>query len=161
MQSRNYDPRLGPRTLSVGRIEGGVSVNTVPDDCVIEIDRRLLPGEKPANAPRDLEEFLKRHPAIDFPFSSEPIWLACPALNPQGSDEITNRLGSAINSVIGSHQIIAVPFGTDGSTIAEAGIPTVVFGPGDIAQAHTCDEWIDLKQMEQAEAILWQLVTSF
>jgi acetylornithine deacetylase len=161
LHARRVDARLGPPTLSVGRIEGGVSVNTVPDDCVIEVDRRLLPGEKPTDAPRDLDEFLRRHSAIDFPFDSEPIWLACPALAPNGSDPIKNRLGSAINAVLGSHQVIAVPFGTDGSTIAEAGIPAVVFGPGDIAQAHTCDEWIDIKQMEQAEEILWRLVTSF
>ena len=41
------DERLGPPTLSVGRIEGGLSVNTVPDRCQIEIDRRLLPDENP------------------------------------------------------------------------------------------------------------------
>jgi acetylornithine deacetylase len=159
MNSR-HEVRLGPPTLSVGRIEGGVSVNTVPDNCVIEIDRRLLPGEAPADAPRDFEEFLKRHPAVDFPFTCEPIWLACPALNPDRSGAIAHRLGQAIDAVLGSHQVIAVPFGTDASTIAEAGIPAVVFGPGDIAQAHTCDEWIDLEEMAKAEEILYRLVTA-
>ncbi len=154
------EPRLGPPTISVGRIDGGVSVNTVPDDCVIELDRRLLPGEAPADAPRHFEEYLKRHPAIDFPFTCEPIWLACPALNPDRSEDIVRKLGQAIDGVLGSHQVSAVPFGTDASTIAEAGIPAVVFGPGDIAQAHTCDEWIDLDQMAKAEEILYRLATS-
>src|SRR5262249_28934420 len=44
------DPLLGPPTLSVGRIEGGTSVNTVPDRCRIEVDRRLIPGEDPQEA---------------------------------------------------------------------------------------------------------------
>ena len=44
---RACDPLLGPPTLSVGRIEGGTSVNTVPDRCRIEIDRRLIRGEDP------------------------------------------------------------------------------------------------------------------
>ena len=45
------DPLLGPPTLSVGRIEGGTSVNTVPDRCRIEVDRRLVPGEDADAAP--------------------------------------------------------------------------------------------------------------
>jgi acetylornithine deacetylase ArgE len=159
LRALHFDARLGPPTLSVGRIEGGVSVNTVPDDCVIEVDRRLLPGEDPAEAPRDFEAFLKRHPAVDFPFSCEPVWLACPALNPLGSEPLVELLGKAIDGVLGHHEVIAVPFGTDASTLADAGIPAVVFGPGDIAQAHTCDEWVDLKQLELAEEILWRLVT--
>lgn len=157
--TRPAQPRLGGPTISVGRIEGGVSVNTVPDDCVIEIDRRLLPGEDPLKAPGELEAFLKQHPAINFPFTLEPIWLACPALNPDGSDALVAKLGRAIDGVIGSHEVIAVPFGTDASTLAEAGIPSVVFGPGDIAQAHTNDEWISLEQLALAEEILYRVVT--
>ena len=160
LRTTRNDQRLGEPTLSVGRIEGGVSVNTVPDDCVIEIDRRLLPGENPQDAPRAFEDYLKSHSAIDFPFTLEPIWLACPALNPKGAGEITERLGKAIDAVLGKHEIIAVPFGTDASTIADVGIPSVVFGPGDIAQAHTNDEWIAIEQMEKAGEILWRLVTA-
>ena len=57
----------------------------------------------------------------------------------------------------GTHQVGPVPYGTDASTIAEAGIPAVVFGPGDIAQAHTCDEWVDLAEVETASEILYRL----
>jgi acetylornithine deacetylase len=151
--------RLGSPTISVGRIDGGVSVNTVPDECVIEVDRRLLPGEDAVDAVADFEKFLKASPAIDFPFSCDPLWLNCPALHPAGSGEIVKRLGQAIDAVVGRHEVIAVPFGTDASTIAEAGIPSVVFGPGDIAQAHTKDEWIELDQMAKAEEILYRLIT--
>jgi acetylornithine deacetylase len=61
---------------------------------------------------------------------------------------------------VGSHQVLSVPFGTDASTIANTGIPAVVFGPGDIAQAHTCDEWVAIEQLEKAEEILFKLVSS-
>jgi acetylornithine deacetylase ArgE len=151
------DARLGTPTLSVGRIEGGTSVNTVPDFCIIEVDRRLLPGEDPLQAHRDFEQFLRGQSALGFPFTCEPVWLACPALNPTGSEKITHRLATAIDSLRGSHDVRAVPFGTDASTIAEAGIPAVVFGPGDIAQAHTADEWIDLEEVEHAAEILYRL----
>jgi acetylornithine deacetylase len=66
------------------------------------------------------------------------------------------RLGSVIDRVVGRHEVHAVPYGTDASTIAGAGIPAVVFGPGDITQAHTKDEWIDLSQLNPAVEVLFR-----
>jgi len=154
-------PRLGSPTLSVGRIEGGVSVNTVPDVSRIEIDRRLLPGEVPADAHRHFAEFLKSAPELSgIDYTVQPPWLSCPALTSDGSDELTRRLGVAIDSVKGKHSVRAVPFGTDASTIRIGGIPAVVFGPGDIAQAHTCNEWIDLNEVEESAEILYRLAVT-
>ncbi len=59
LRAARVDPLLGPATLSVGRIEGGVSVNTVPDSCRVEIDRRLLPGEDAAAAAGQLFAHLR------------------------------------------------------------------------------------------------------
>ena len=70
--------------------------------------------------------------------------------------ELVARLGAAIDSVAGLHTVHPVPFGTDAARIQDAGIPAVVFGPGDIAQAHTKDEWIDLAQLEPAAEILYR-----
>jgi len=70
---------------------------------------------------------------------------------------LVERLGQCIDAVIGKHEVIAVPYGTDASTLALAGIPSVVFGPGDIAQAHTCDEWVPLDEVERASEILYRL----
>jgi acetylornithine deacetylase len=154
LQVSKSDPLLGPPTLSVGMIQGGVSPNTVPDACRIFLDRRLLPGETATAAIDDLNHFLRCRPEIDFPVHAVRT-LACPPLIPTGGDEYVTRLGAAI----GTHQIIAVPFGTDASTIREAGIPAVVFGPGDIAQAHTKDEWVELAAIEKAAEVLWKLAT--
>lgn len=156
LQASRTDPYLGPPTLSVGRVIGGVSPNTVPDFCRIEIDRRLIPGENPNDAVTDLDAFLRSYPGIDFPFTTTTPRLACPPLDPSGSGELVTRFGMAIDSVVGKHEVIGVPFGTDASTIAEAGIPAIVFGPGDIDQAHTKDEWIDLAQLEPAAEILFR-----
>ena len=60
--ARSSDPILGPPTLSVGRIEGGQSVNVVPDWCEIEIDRRVIPGEVPLDCLKRVEELLRRSP---------------------------------------------------------------------------------------------------
>ncbi len=158
LQTTPPDPLLGPPTLSVGRIEGGTSVNTVPDHCRIEIDRRLIPGESPEEALNHFTAFLqRRYSWVDYPFTCSEPWLSMPALSPQDSAELVDRLGRAIEAVVGSHQVTVVPYGTDASTIARAGIPAVVFGPGDIAQAHTRDEWVSLEEVEQASEILFRL----
>jgi acetylornithine deacetylase len=151
------DPLVGPPTLSVGRIDGGTSVNTVPDRCSIEVDRRLVPGEDPKAAQVHFIAFLKEQAGIDFPFECESPWLHSPALSPRGSEELVRRLGAVLDQVKGSHRVIGVPYGTDASAIADAGIPAVVFGPGDIARAHTCDEWVPLDEVEQASEVLYRL----
>jgi acetylornithine deacetylase len=151
-----HDPLLGRPTLSVGTIHGGASVNVVPDGCRIDIDRRLIPGEVPVEAPRHLDAYLRRH-APDVEFTTGALYLNCPSLALTGSEAIAAPLGRVIDAVRGRHELHAVPYGTDASSLALVGIPTVVFGPGDIAQAHTKDEWIELAQVEMAAEILFRL----
>jgi acetylornithine deacetylase len=151
------DPVLGPATINVGRITGGSSVNAVPDWCTIEIDRRMLPGEDGRRAQREMEEYIKQ--TVPFQVSMEKPWTSLPALSSEQSERLVEQLGPIINAVTGGAQVRGVAFGTDASTIATAGIPAVVFGPGDIAQAHTSDEWIELEQVEKAAEILYRFVT--
>ena len=53
-------------------------------------------------------------------------------------------------------QLIGVAYGTHASRISAAGVPSVVFGPGDIAQAHTVNEWIDIGQLRQAAEVYFR-----
>jgi acetylornithine deacetylase/succinyl-diaminopimelate desuccinylase family protein len=151
------DARLGGPTISVGLIEGGSSVNIVPDRCRIEVDRRLIPGEEPRAAWEAFRQFLERDKNNDVSFDCSEPWLSAPPLCPQGSESLIDELGSILTKYCGKHEVIAVPYGTDAAAIAAAGIPAVVFGPGDIARAHTCDEWIPLDEVEQASEILFRL----
>jgi acetylornithine deacetylase len=160
LQASRRDPRLGSPTISVGRIEGGTSVNTVPDWCRIDIDRRLLPGEDARAAADHLFAYLRQHAPPGVEFKCIDPWLSSPALGPDGSEELVGRLGVAIDSVTGKHEVIAVPYGTDASKLAASGVPSVVFGPGDIALAHTCDEWVPLSEVEQASEVLYRLAVS-
>src|SRR5262249_30167366 len=154
------DPVLGPRTISVGRVTGGVSPNTVPDFCRADVDRRLLPGETFESATAELDALLRALPEVDFPFTLTQGSPGCAPLDPAGSVELVKRFGAVIDSVVGRHTVHPVPFGTDASRIAITGVPAVVFGPGDIAQAHTKDEWIDLSQLEPAAEILFRFATA-
>jgi acetylornithine deacetylase/succinyl-diaminopimelate desuccinylase-like protein len=157
LRAGRVDPLLGPATLSVGRIEGGVSVNTVPDRCRIEIDRRLLPGEEGDVAAGDLLTYLRRHVGDGVAFSFGDPWLSAPPLDPAGSKELVARLLRAIEPVAGTRRVMAVPYGTDAGPLSQHGVPCVVFGPGDIARAHTCDEWVPLDEVAAAAEILYGL----
>src|SRR5262249_26368707 len=118
LRASRTDPLLGPATMSVGRIDGGTSVNTVPDRCSIEIDRRIISGEKPLEAPKELIAFLRGEGGIDFPFECTDPWSAKEALSPKGADELIARLGAAIDLVKGTHQMMAVPYSTDAPALA-------------------------------------------
>ncbi len=159
LRQTSVDPLLGPATVSVGRIDGGTSVNTVPELCRIEIDRRLIGGEDAHQATTDLRMFLE-NAGVDFPYDCPAPWMSMPALSPLGADELIALLGRAIDKSRGQHHVHPVPYGTDASTIAKAGIPAVVFGPGDIAKAHTADEWVPLDEVEAASEILYRLACS-
>jgi acetylornithine deacetylase/succinyl-diaminopimelate desuccinylase family protein len=148
---------LGAPTMSVGRIEGGESVNVVPDWCEIEVDRRLIPGEDPAFCLRDAREWLRNElpAAIRFEFSEPGVRM--PPLASLSSDWLP-PLTVAIETATGRRPALrGVPFGTDAGPLSATGTPCVVFGPGDIAQAHTKDEWIDLTQVAQAAEAYFQI----
>ena len=66
---------------------------------------------------------------------------------------------ASARTVRGTAAEIGVPFGTDAATIAAAGVPSVVFGPGSIAQAHTADEWLSITELEQASESLYRFIT--
>lgn len=146
--SRPEHPLCGPATLSVGLIQGGLSVNVVPDRCTIDIDRRVLPGERRETVIPEVVDFLKERLGFDV-IHSEPFVFS-PALGDDLNGAWADRLLAAIQPIAGTKQKIGVAYGTHASRFAASGVPAVVFGPGDIAQAHTKDEWIALEQLEQA-----------
>ena len=71
---------------------------------------------------------------------------------------MASRLGKAIDHVRGHHNKIGVTYGSDASKIARADVPTVVFGPGSIGQAHTTDEWLSLDELNLATEIVYHCI---
>jgi acetylornithine deacetylase len=152
------DPMLGAATLSVGRIEGGQSVNVVPDWCEIEVDRRLIPGELAIDAPRRAAEFVRDAIGSLDGLEFLPAWVKMPSLSPNMPSSDLDAMSDATSSVTGrTPRRVGVPYGTDAGPLGESGIPCVVFGPGDIAQAHTKDEWIDLDELRQATEVYYRM----
>jgi acetylornithine deacetylase/succinyl-diaminopimelate desuccinylase family protein len=152
------DPVLGPPSLSVGRIEGGVSVNVVPDSCEVDVDRRVIPGERASDCPGRVLAFLEKRLGDLKRVQFLPPWVNMPPLVAGRAEPFLPALKSAITAVGGRMpEVIGVPYGTDAGPLGEAGLPCVVFGPGDIAQAHTKDEWIELEQVRIASKMYYQI----
>ncbi len=157
LRSSGADPVLGPPTLSVGRIDGGQSVNVVPDWCEIEVDRRLIPGENAVSAIKSVREVLDRIDGAGDSFEISEPWVHMPPLVAHASNWI-EPLTSAVERVTGQRpRVMGVPYGTDAGPLSAAGTPCVVFGPGDIAQAHTKDESIELDQVRLASEAYFQI----
>jgi acetylornithine deacetylase/succinyl-diaminopimelate desuccinylase-like protein len=153
-------PLLGPPTLCVGGIEGGLQVNIVPDRCAIELDWRILPGETWDYARKELEAVLaparaedpELHVEVEEPYQSF-AGLETPVDAP-----IVRLAREAVRRIDGEHPVRGVAYGTDGAELSPAGIPCVVLGPGDIAQAHTSTEYVEVQQVVKAAAIYREMM---
>ena len=141
-------PLLGHATVSVGTIRGGTQPNIVPDTCVIDIDRRTLPGETEAGVRREIAGFLRERQLKATLGSTK----AASCLPMETSVELP--LVRRFLRDLGQRKPVGVNFFCDAAVLAGGGIPAIVFGPGDIAQAHTVGEWISLRSLERARSFL-------
>jgi acetylornithine deacetylase len=160
---RRRHPLLGSPTLSVGRIEGGLQVNVVPDRCTVEVDRRLLPGETWASVQDELEAVVAplRAADPDLQFFIEEPFQHLGSLETPEDAPIVQMAREAVRRIDGKHPIRGVAFGTDAAVLSAVGIPSVVLGPGDIAQAHTSDEHVEIQQVVKAAAIYREIMLTF
>ena len=152
---RRRHPLLGHATVNVGAIAGGRQPNIVPDRCVIKVDRRTLPGENDRVVKRDLLASLRRRGHRVTLVDSKG---AAPA-SPLQTDPRLPLVGRFLRAS-GQERGEGVDYFTDAGVLAAGGIPSVVFGPGDIAQAHTPDEWVAVSQLERATAILTRFLAT-
>jgi acetylornithine deacetylase len=150
-------PLCGSATLSVGRIEGGMSVNIVPAECTIEIDRRVVPAEDGAAVMGPVEDYLRHR--LDFDFEMLPPWSIGRALADDNNAVLAAELLLAATSIVASSHKTGAAFGTHAARYAASGVPSVVFGPGSIEQAHRKNEWLDIEQLNQASEIIYRFLT--
>jgi acetylornithine deacetylase len=154
------DPLCGPPTACVTTIHGGVGPNTVPDRAIIDIDRRLTPAEEPAEAYKDLVSYLaSQAPASDCRCEHLPPWMQSRGLASDNNWSHAEQLVAIAKAMGVDSKLVGVPFGTNAASIAAAGIPSVVFGPGSIGQAHTADEWIAIDEMDRAVGVFHRIAS--
>jgi acetylornithine deacetylase/succinyl-diaminopimelate desuccinylase-like protein len=145
---------LGSATVNVGTICGGTQPNIVPDRCAITVDRRTLPGETDIGVQRDIAALLNAN-KLRANISSAKLAPALPLETNSGLPLVRQFLRS-----VGQTRSVGVDFFCDAAVLSQGGIPSVVFGPGDITQAHTKDEWISLASLERGKNLLLSFLKS-
>jgi acetylornithine deacetylase len=159
--TRHADHSCGPPTLNLGTVRGGSGVNLVPELVVLEIERRLIPGESPQAARDEVIERMAVACGVAR-VEHEPPFLESAGLPDDTAAAAAktwiDRLESAARGQGYAGLRVAARYGTNASIYSAAGVPAVVFGPGSIEQAHTADEWIDLAQVDAAAEALCRVV---
>lgn len=147
-------PLLGMASVNVGTICGGAQPNIVPDRCAITIDRRMLPGETEAGIRRQTAMLL-RSKSLQAGISTMKLAPALPLETNPKLPLVRQFLRST-----GQTRLVGVDFFCDAAVLSAGGIPSVVFGPGDIAQAHTANEWVSLASLERSKDLLVRFLNS-
>lgn len=163
MIEQRTDPLCGYAAASVTLISGGRQVNIIPESCVIDVDRRLLPGEHWENAYNEIKETVFDHlsPEEQTRVRFEYPYLIDPALADGPNAVMSRALSGELQKLGLDGTPVGASFGTDASKIALADIPVVVFGPGSIRQAHTKDEYIDVEELLKAAEVYRNVILHF
>jgi acetylornithine deacetylase/succinyl-diaminopimelate desuccinylase family protein len=156
--SRSPHSLCGHGRFTPGVIHGGVQVNMVPDYCELEVDRRTLPGETKEKV---YEEFHQRIQSVkakvaDLVYNiTEPTWLIPPNdISPQ--EPVVQSLRAAHLAI--HHRDPGIQAFVAGSDAPHMGFPTVICGPGSIAQAHSTCEFVELEEVVSATKIYLHVV---
>lgn len=159
--ARQQRPLVGAPTLVTTQISGGSGPNVLPERCEITIDRRTVGGEEPMQVWRELKDELESHfPGLVEVAPPHVVDYALPAQD----DGVGAAFSAEVGRALAAHGLdprgIGVGHGTDASKICRAGIPSVVFGPGSMTEAHTPREFIELGQLATATDVLVTLLTT-
>ncbi|MDF2670743.1 MAG: argE [Paenibacillus sp.] len=152
----------GSPSIVVATIGGGTQINIVPESCKIEIDRRIIPGENPENVfhvfQQEITEALQ---AAGVRMSFESL-LMDPALNTSHEALIVQEAQRVARQLKLNDSLRGVPYGSDASKLQQwKGIPTIVYGPGSIAQAHSIEEWVPVQEVAQAAEFYLSIARSY
>src|SRR4030043_1227759 len=157
-------PLLGKPALSIGTIQGGTKINVVPDRCEIEVDRRMLPGEKREEILGEMKGVLDSLQSQDpfFQYRMEEIDFAEPSeVNPE--EEIVKIGVEAIQNVMGKKPLLRAFSGFTDSRfyVNQCHIPALIFGPGGVDQSHTTDESVEVDALVQAAHIYGLIILNY
>jgi acetylornithine deacetylase/succinyl-diaminopimelate desuccinylase len=162
-------PLLGPPTINFGTIHGGDQPSTVAASCRVTVDRRSVPGETFASMLAELEGLLAQvelgQPGLATAIRRVPGGMATMehvALATDADAPVARAAARAVAAVAGASAATAFPAWTDGALLAGfGGIPTVVLGPGKLADAHSPRESIATADIEAAAAIYVETALGF
>jgi acetylornithine deacetylase len=155
LERRDYGFTVPYTTLSTGLIQGGIAANVVPKDCVFQFDMRTLPNASPDALFQEIRTYaqtlaaemraIDANSGIDLQWTSQTVGLAA-----EETDAIVQwALRLSNHTTVGK-----VSYGTEAGLFQKMGVPTVICGPGDIAEAHRPNEFVSLDQLAQCERFM-------
>lgn len=150
LQRRAPHPLLGTGSIHASMIEGGQEYSSYPARCLLQGERRTIPGERREEVEQELRGLAANTDgSISFPFGRDP-------LETPPEEEIVR----AIQARTGTEEVYGAPFWTDAALFAEAGIPAVLYGPrGD--GAHAAVEWVELASLERCRDLYVAVASDF
>ena len=159
IETRDYGFTVPYSTLSTGLIQGGIAANVIPKECIFHFDMRTLPNASAEGLYQEIRtyaEALAREmqltdasSGIDLKWMSQTAGLAA-----SETDAIVQWAMRLSNQ----HRVGKVSYGTEAGLFQKMGVPSVICGPGDIAQAHSPNEFVALEQLAQCEAFVNRII---
>ena len=156
-------PLLGRTTCNVGVIRGGSGPNVVPEECELRIDRRVLPGEDAAGLVRGIVDriaSLGLVQGVDYDIEVDTF---CESSEIDAEHPFVADVNRSVSAMTGRRAgLTGLPFTTDARFMRnQLGIPSVVFGPGELDVAHTVDEYVDVEALVSAVGVYAHLYATF
>ena len=161
LQSRPPHPVLGTASLHASLINGGRELSTYPDRCVLQLERRTVAGEAPDVILRESEEILSRlgDEDSDFKGSARLLFERSPYETPADS-QLPKTLEECARKVGVNKGRAGMTYWTDAAILGDAGIPTVIFGPGGEGY-HGLDEYVRINEVISCRDALAELCRRF
>ena len=149
-------------TLSVNTIAGGIAANIVPQLCEFEFDYRNLPHMSPADITAPIEAHIREvlQPQMQAVDAACRIAMHHGENVPAMPEAEAALLHDLITQLVQDSSRLKVAYATEGGQFQQAGIATVICGPGNIEQAHKADEFVELSQLARCDAFLHKLIAA-
>lgn len=158
---RHHDPRFDPpfSTVQAGVIKGGRALNIVPEECEFDFEVRALPGFEAQTVADQLQTYAEAEllPRMRAVSAASDISLQPLSAYPGLATPADSEAAQLVALLSGSSEFGTVAFGTEGGLFEQAGIPTVVCGPGSMDQGHKPDEFVSVEQLQGCDAMLLRL----
>jgi acetylornithine deacetylase len=158
-ETRDYGFTVPYSTLSTGVIHGGIAANVVPKECVFQFDLRTLPNTSPDLLHQEIRAYAEilahEMRAVDEEAGIDLEWLSKTAGLAASETDAIVRWAMQLS---GHSQTGKVSYGTEAGLFQKMGVPSVICGPGDIAQAHRPNEFVTLEQLAQCEKFMGRIL---
>ena len=155
---QHLDQRFDPpfSTVQTGLINGGKALNIVPQNCSFDFEVRALPAQDPWQVAQQLQHYAEQIllPAMQAVSAQSAISFSELSSYPGLATSLESQAAEWVAQFCGSQEFGTVAFGTEGGLFDQAGIPTVVCGPGSMEQGHKPDEFISVAQLDACDQML-------